>query len=191
MLPDAQKDALNARIPMGRMGEGSDIGAAVRLSRQPRCGYVTGADVARERRHGDALLNTLRATLLLLALAAPRRWPMRVRAQALACAVIAAPEGLDAQLAESVLNLDAERSKPALDTLHALVDRCAADQFLNDKERAAYFGYVLGRMARDGLDARLGAEGIPSALIDSALDIGPGNANNPATQVTARRSEAR
>ncbi|MFZ1366395.1 3-oxoacyl-ACP reductase FabG, partial [Sphingorhabdus sp.] len=28
-LPDAQKEALNARIPMGRMGEGSDIGAAV------------------------------------------------------------------------------------------------------------------------------------------------------------------
>ena len=28
-LPDAQTDALNARIPMGRMGEGEDIGAAV------------------------------------------------------------------------------------------------------------------------------------------------------------------
>jgi len=120
---------------------------------------------------------------VVLALSAPPQAHARAP-QALACAVIAAPDGLDAQLAESVLNLDAERSKPALDTLHALVDRCAADQFLNDKERAAYFGYVLGRMARDGLDARLGAEGIPSALIDSALDIGPGNANNPATQVT-------
>ena len=39
-------------------------------------------------------------------------------------------------------------------------------------------------MARDGLDARLKAEGIASGLIDKALDIGPGNANNPATQVT-------
>ena len=29
VLPDAQKDALNGRIPMGRMGEGQDIGAAV------------------------------------------------------------------------------------------------------------------------------------------------------------------
>ena len=104
--------------------------------------------------------------------------------QALACAVIAAPEGLEAQLADSVLSLDAERSKPALATLHGLVDRCAADQFLPDKEREAYFGYVLGRMARDGLDPRLKAEGVPSALIDTALDIGPGNANNPATQVT-------
>ncbi|MBX9885971.1 MAG: hypothetical protein K2X68_13465 [Novosphingobium sp.] len=104
--------------------------------------------------------------------------------QALACAVIAAPEGLDAQLAESMLTLDEVRSKPALDSLQALVDRCAADQFLGDKERAAYFGYVHGRMARDGLDARLKAEGISSELIDKALDIGPGNANNPATQVT-------
>lgn len=104
--------------------------------------------------------------------------------QALACAVIAAPEGLDAQLAETMLTLDEAQKKPAQDTLHALVDRCAADQFLNDREREAYFGYVLGRMARDGLDARLKAQDIPPELIDKALDIGPGNANNPATQVT-------
>jgi hypothetical protein len=121
---------------------------------------------------------------LLLALAAT---PVAVQArppQALACAVIAAPEGLEAQLAETMLTLDETKSKPALDALHGLVDRCAADQFLTDKQREAYFGYVLGRMARDGLDARLAGEGIPAALIDTALDIGPGNANNPATQVT-------
>jgi hypothetical protein len=125
----------------------------------------------------------LRAGLLLLALAAPTLAEARAP-QALACAIIAAPEGLDAQLAESVVNVDAERSKPALDTLHVLVNRCAADQFLSDKESEAYFGYALGRMARDGLDAQLAGEGISSALIDTALDIGPGNANNPATKVT-------
>ncbi len=119
------------------------------------------------------------ASLALLPASALARAP-----QALACAVIAAPEGLDAQLADGMLTLDEARSKPALDTLHALVDRCAADQFLGTKERDAYFSYALGRMARDGLDARLRAEGIPSDLIDRALDIGPGNANNPATQVT-------
>jgi hypothetical protein len=124
-----------------------------------------------------------RALLLLALLAAPSLAQARAP-QALACAVIAAPEGLEAQLADTTLTLDAERSKPALDALHVLVDRCAADQFLSDKEREAYFGYVLGRMARDGLDPRLKAEGLPSALIDTALDIGPGNANNPATQVT-------
>jgi hypothetical protein len=126
----------------------------------------------------------MRRALFLLALLVAPSWAEARAPQALACAVIAAPEGLEAQLADTALSLDAERNKPALDTLHALVDRCAADQFLSDKEREAYYGYVLGRMARDGLDPRLKAEGVPSALIDSALDIGPGNANNPATQVT-------
>jgi 3-oxoacyl-[acyl-carrier protein] reductase len=42
VLPDAQKDALNARIPMGRMGEGSDIGAAVAYLASKEADYVTG-----------------------------------------------------------------------------------------------------------------------------------------------------
>ena len=42
ILPDAQKDALNARIPMGRMGEGDDIGAAVAYLASREAGYVTG-----------------------------------------------------------------------------------------------------------------------------------------------------
>lgn len=42
-LPDAQKEALNARIPMGRMGEGSDIGAAVAFLATREAGYITGA----------------------------------------------------------------------------------------------------------------------------------------------------
>ncbi|WP_354281662.1 3-oxoacyl-[acyl-carrier-protein] reductase [Sphingomonas sp. PvP056] len=41
-LPDAQKDALNARIPMGKMGEGMDIGAAVVYLSSREAGYVTG-----------------------------------------------------------------------------------------------------------------------------------------------------
>ena len=41
-LPDAQKDALNARIPMGRMGEGDDIGAAVAFLASREAGYITG-----------------------------------------------------------------------------------------------------------------------------------------------------
>ena len=41
-LPDAQKDALNARIPMGRMGEGEDIGAAVAYLAAREAGYMTG-----------------------------------------------------------------------------------------------------------------------------------------------------
>jgi 3-oxoacyl-[acyl-carrier protein] reductase len=42
VLPDAQKEALNARIPIGRMGEGEDIGAAVAFLASKEAGYVTG-----------------------------------------------------------------------------------------------------------------------------------------------------
>jgi 3-oxoacyl-[acyl-carrier protein] reductase len=42
VLPDAQKETLNARIPMGRMGEGGDIGAAVAYLASREAGYVTG-----------------------------------------------------------------------------------------------------------------------------------------------------
>ncbi len=41
-LPDAQKDALNARIPMGKMGAGADIGSAVVYLASREAGYVTG-----------------------------------------------------------------------------------------------------------------------------------------------------
>jgi 3-oxoacyl-[acyl-carrier protein] reductase len=42
VLLDAQKEALNARIPMGRMGEGGDIGAAVVFLASKEASYVTG-----------------------------------------------------------------------------------------------------------------------------------------------------
>ena len=42
VLPDAQKEALNSRIPAGRMGEGEDIGAAVAYLASKEAGYVTG-----------------------------------------------------------------------------------------------------------------------------------------------------
>jgi len=41
-LADAQKDKLAERIPMGRMGEGEDIGAAVAYLASREAGYITG-----------------------------------------------------------------------------------------------------------------------------------------------------
>ena len=41
-LPDAQKEALNAKIPMGRMGEGGDIASACVFLASREAGYVTG-----------------------------------------------------------------------------------------------------------------------------------------------------
>ena len=45
VLPDAQKEALNTRIPMGRMGEGADIGAAVAYLASCEAGHVTGQTI--------------------------------------------------------------------------------------------------------------------------------------------------
>ncbi|GAA0277222.1 3-oxoacyl-[acyl-carrier-protein] reductase [Alteraurantiacibacter aestuarii] len=42
VLPDTVKEALNARIPMGRMGEGEDIGSAVAFLASKEAGYITG-----------------------------------------------------------------------------------------------------------------------------------------------------
>ena len=44
-LDDKQKDAINTRIPMARMGEGEDIGAAVAYLASKEAGYVTGQTV--------------------------------------------------------------------------------------------------------------------------------------------------
>jgi 3-oxoacyl-[acyl-carrier protein] reductase len=44
-LPDAQKVALTARIPAGRLGEGADVGAAVVYLASREAAYVTGQTV--------------------------------------------------------------------------------------------------------------------------------------------------
>jgi len=45
VLPDAQKEALNAKIPMGRMGEGDEIASAVAYLASKEAGYVTGQTI--------------------------------------------------------------------------------------------------------------------------------------------------
>jgi 3-oxoacyl-[acyl-carrier protein] reductase len=42
VLPDAQKEALNARIPAGAMGTSDDVAAAVAFLASREAGYVTG-----------------------------------------------------------------------------------------------------------------------------------------------------
>jgi len=42
-LPEAQRDALLARIPLGRLGSPEDIGYAVAFLASPRAAYITGA----------------------------------------------------------------------------------------------------------------------------------------------------
>ena len=41
-LPEAQKEALLGKIPAGKLGEGSDVAAAVVYLASPEAAYVTG-----------------------------------------------------------------------------------------------------------------------------------------------------
>ena len=65
-LNDQQREAILSRIPMGAMGSGDDIGAAVVLPRQPRGRLRHRPDASRQRRDGDALSGQLCATPLLV-----------------------------------------------------------------------------------------------------------------------------
>jgi 3-oxoacyl-[acyl-carrier protein] reductase len=42
-LPQAQRDALTGRIPLGRLGSPEDVANAVLFLAGPRAGYITGA----------------------------------------------------------------------------------------------------------------------------------------------------
>ncbi len=44
-LPDAQKEALTTRIPLGRLGDGADVGAAVAYLASVEAAYVTGQTI--------------------------------------------------------------------------------------------------------------------------------------------------
>lgn len=126
----------------------------------------------------------MRKVLVALALLAGAQGAQARSPEALACAVKSAPVGLDESVADAIVAQDPERNRPTLDKLREVVEACARDQFLDARQTEAYIAYTLGRMGRDVLDSRLAIIGIPVALIDDALDIGPGHANNPAEKVT-------
>lgn len=44
-LPEAQRDALLGRIPLGRLGQPEEIAAAVAFLASPRAGYITGTTI--------------------------------------------------------------------------------------------------------------------------------------------------
>jgi|GEM_PF-871284 hypothetical protein len=104
--------------------------------------------------------------------------------EVMACAVKAAPPGIEERVADAILTPGTPASNATQADVRAITDACAYDQLLTMPQHEAYFSYSWGRMGRDALDARLAAEGIGSAVIDRALDIGPGNTNNPAAEVT-------
>ena len=45
VLPEAQKNALMAQIPLGRLGTPQEIAATVAFLCSPEAGYITGAEL--------------------------------------------------------------------------------------------------------------------------------------------------
>jgi len=44
-LPDAQKDALLGKIPLGRLGQADEVAATVAFLASPKAGYITGSEL--------------------------------------------------------------------------------------------------------------------------------------------------
>ncbi|HTH40558.1 MAG TPA: 3-oxoacyl-ACP reductase FabG [Rhodocyclaceae bacterium] len=44
-LPDAQKDALLGKIPLGRLGQAEEVAATVAFLASPKAGYITGSEL--------------------------------------------------------------------------------------------------------------------------------------------------
>ena len=55
VLNEKQREGILGRVPAGRLGEGAEVAAAVRLSGLAGGGLRHRPDAARERRHGDVL----------------------------------------------------------------------------------------------------------------------------------------
>jgi 3-oxoacyl-[acyl-carrier protein] reductase len=45
VLPEAQRNALLAKIPLGRLGSPQDIAEAVAFLASPAAGYITGTEL--------------------------------------------------------------------------------------------------------------------------------------------------
>ena len=74
---------------------------------------------------------------------------------------------------------------PEIDALYAhlsgVARECAGRFGLPEQQLETYFGYVIARLSRDSYIERLAEAGISAALVDEALDFGPGRSNRPIT----------
>ena len=81
------------------------------------------------------------------------------------------------KIADAMLAEDSPETDALFGQLATVSDECAARHGLVDGKHEHYFAYTVSRLPHDAFTARLGKAGISAAVIDEALDFGPGRTN--------------
>ena len=81
------------------------------------------------------------------------------------------------KIADAMLAEDSPEADALVGQLVTVSDECAARYALAEAKREHYFAYTVSRLPHDAFAARLGTAGISAAVIDEALDFGPGRTN--------------
>jgi len=81
------------------------------------------------------------------------------------------------KIAAAMLAADSPESDALFAQLATVTEACAGQNGLAADRREAYFTYAMARLPRDTFIVRLGQAGIAAAVVDEALDFGPGRTN--------------
>jgi len=81
------------------------------------------------------------------------------------------------KIADAMLGPESAESDALFVHLAGVTQGCAARHGLAGDKGEAYFTYALGRLPHDALIGRLDKAGISAAVLDDALDFGPGRSN--------------
>ena len=90
------------------------------------------------------------------------------------------------KIADAMLAEESPESDALFAELARVTDDCASRFALPADKGEAYFSYTVARLPHDAFTARLGAAGISAAVLDEALDFGPGRTNPVITGDLAR-----
>ena len=81
------------------------------------------------------------------------------------------------KIADAMLAAESPESDALFEQLATVSETCAARNGLAKDKGEAYFTYSIARLPHDAFTARLGDLGISAAVLDEALDFGPGRTN--------------
>ncbi|NJS15056.1 MAG: hypothetical protein HC788_11125 [Sphingopyxis sp.] len=96
-----------------------------------------------------------------------------------ACAVDRTTPAFRADVSAAMTSGDEAAREKLFPTLDAAVKACAEQAGYTEAQRDAYFDMVLSEISRGWLTAEMAKTGLKTALIDKALDFGPGRTNPP------------